>query len=222
MPKNKDLKRLTRARMDKTGESYTAARAQLLAGEASPRKSHAELAGMSDDAVEAKTGKDWQAWVEALDAAGAAEMSHRDIAKHVGASYDVSGWWAQAVTVGYERIRGLRDVGQRRGAGGDRSYDANKSRTFPVPVDRLYRAFRDVRVRRKWLPDGFAEVTTARPNESIRARSSDGTRVELHFTDKGSKSSVSIQHRKLPSHKDAERLKKHWHERLDALGELLR
>ena len=29
MPKDKDLKRLIRGRMEKTGESYTAARAQL-------------------------------------------------------------------------------------------------------------------------------------------------------------------------------------------------
>ena len=30
MPRNKDLKRLVRARMSKTGESYTAARSQIL------------------------------------------------------------------------------------------------------------------------------------------------------------------------------------------------
>jgi len=32
MPKDKDFKRLVRARMDKTGESYTAARARLRPG----------------------------------------------------------------------------------------------------------------------------------------------------------------------------------------------
>ena len=31
MPRNKDLKRLVRARMQKTGEAYTAARAQIVA-----------------------------------------------------------------------------------------------------------------------------------------------------------------------------------------------
>ena len=30
MPRNKDLKRLVRARMKKTGEAYTSARAQIL------------------------------------------------------------------------------------------------------------------------------------------------------------------------------------------------
>jgi hypothetical protein len=34
MPKQKDLKRLARTRMEKTGESYTAARSQLLAKKA--------------------------------------------------------------------------------------------------------------------------------------------------------------------------------------------
>ena len=32
MPRNKDLKRLVRARMSKTGESYTAARTKVIAG----------------------------------------------------------------------------------------------------------------------------------------------------------------------------------------------
>ena len=53
------------------------------------------------------------------------------------------GWWAQAVTVCYERIKGLRAVGQRR----DGSFEANKSRTFSVPLVRLYRAFHDARTR---------------------------------------------------------------------------
>ena len=48
--------------------------------------------------------------------------------------YKVPGWWAQTVTVGYERIKGLRAVGQRR----DGTFEANKSRTFAVPLARLY------------------------------------------------------------------------------------
>src|SRR3954467_11720027 len=37
MPKQKDLKRLVRARMQKTGEAYTAARAQVLRKPRTPR-----------------------------------------------------------------------------------------------------------------------------------------------------------------------------------------
>jgi len=81
MPSNKDLKRLVRARMRKTGEAYTAARAQIVkkprhrspngapaarsAGAASGE--FASLAGMSDAAVKEHTGCTWDRWVRALD-----------------------------------------------------------------------------------------------------------------------------------------------------------
>jgi len=55
MPTNKDLKRRVRERMQKTGEAYTAARAQILARKVGASAPHAELAGMSDAAVAAKT-----------------------------------------------------------------------------------------------------------------------------------------------------------------------
>ena len=51
------------------------------------------------------------------------------------------------VTVGYERIRGLREKGQRRGGG----YDVNKSKTVHVPIHKLYLAFSTKRTRSRWL-----------------------------------------------------------------------
>lgn len=237
MPKDKDLKRLTRTRMQKTGESYTTARAQLLAkkeraaaaqaasaphpGTAPP--DYAALAGMSDETVAAKTGCSWQRWVEALDYKGAASMSHKEIAEYVRETFGISGWWAQTVTVGYERIKGLREIGQRRGGG----YEANKSRTFPVPLARLYRACRDKRLRERWLPGVELTVRKATPERSMRITWPDETSVELWFVPKGdaespvSKSQIQVQHRKLASRQEAEERKAYWGERLAALGELL-
>src|SRR5438093_3737369 len=110
MPKQKDLKRIVRSRMQKTGESYTAARFQLLKKK---EPDHAELAGMSEAAITRATGRTWSAWVKTLDAVHATEKPHRDIARYVS-SLGLPDWWSQTVTVGYERIRGLRDKGQRR------------------------------------------------------------------------------------------------------------
>ena len=56
MPKQKDLKRLIRARMEKTGESYTAARSRILKQTTPPSAEFARLAGMTDDAVRAVGG----------------------------------------------------------------------------------------------------------------------------------------------------------------------
>jgi hypothetical protein len=126
MPANKDFKRLVRGRMQKTGESYTTARAHLLkqkpAAPAAARPStarpaavdYARLAGRSDAIIKEKTGCTWERWVKALDYAQAYTWTHREIAQHVHEKYKVPGWWAQSVTVGYERIKGMRAVGQRR------------------------------------------------------------------------------------------------------------
>ncbi len=254
MTQDKDLKRLVRARMAKTGESYTAARAVVLARgtrgsrsgdddgastpvgtgtaagaprrgpgtprrDAAPRAEWAALAGMRDDAVREKTGRDWSGWVAALDRDRAWELSHRDIARRLVDAHGLGAWWSQTVTVGYERIRGLRAVGQRP----DGSYDANKSRTFPVGVSELYRACRDVRHRRKWLPTGVTRVRTATVDTSIRFDGEDGTRVRFFLVSKGAgKSTLSVQHARLGGPADVERAKRFWGERLDALGALLR
>lgn len=226
MPTNKDLKRLVRGRMTKTGESYTAARAQIVKGRTSspkppapvPVKDYAAVAGMSDAAVKAATGCTWKAWVDALDYANAHTWPHREIAEYVRKKFKVQDWWTQTVTVGYERIRGLREIGQRRGG----SYEATKSRTFAVPVARLYAAFTEARPRARWLPGIALTVRKATPNRSVRITWADDTSVEVWLTAKGAaKSHAQVAHRKLPSRESADRAKVFWNERLDALEAFL-
>jgi hypothetical protein len=220
MPQNKDLKHLVRTRMKKTGEAYTTARAQIMkkSGKRSRTTAmpatYAKLAGMSNDSVKAKTGCSWEKWVKALDHHGAAGMSHRDIAKLVAGKYKVDGWWAQAVTVGYERIRGLRERGQRRDGG----FEVNVSRTFPVPVGILFDAWKSSATRKRFLDGAEVKVRSARSPRSMRLEMEDGGIVALWFTDKGStKSSVAVQHLQLPDRAAAEQSKRLWAERLDAL-----
>src|SRR5688572_27426348 len=135
MPAQKDLKRIVRSRMEKTGESYTTARRHvvkknLTVAPTPPPIDYAALAGMSDATIQKKTGHTWAEWVEILDAFGGKDKPHGDVAEHVF-SLGVPGWWAQSVTVGYERIRGLRARGQRRSG----SWEASKSKTLSVPVE---------------------------------------------------------------------------------------
>lgn len=219
MPKQKDLKRRVRERMQKTGESYTTARAQLVRKKRPPLPADlAAVAGMSDAAVQSKTGKTWAEWVRALDDAEAAAWTHRDIARYVREHFDVSAWWAQSVTVAYERIRGLREKGQRRGG----RFDVNKSKTFPVPLDELYRAF-GARVRRRWLGEIDLRVRKATVGKSMRITWSDGTPLDVYFWEKGpSKSQVQLQHRGRESREDADRMRAFWTEKLGALDKTLR
>ena len=228
MPIQKDLKRRVRERVRKTGESYTAARARLLQRKlekkpapgprpapAAPSADLAQLAGMSDAAVRAKTGRDWAGWVAELDRAGAAALPHREIAQLLHAQHGVPGWWSQTVTVGYERIRGLREKGQRRGGG----YEVSKSKTYPVAVGEVWLAFCRCK---PWLGDAGVRMSKATRHKSMRWKWPDGTPIEVYFWPKGpAKCQVQLQHRKLPSRAEAERLRTFWAERLARVGELL-
>jgi len=145
-------------------------------------------------------------------------MTHREIAELVQKKYGVGDWWTQTVTVGYERIKGLRARGQRR----DGSYEATKSRTFDVPIATLYEAFADKSVRDRWLNGTEVKVRRATAPKSIRFGLADGAIVAVGFIPKGkSKSSVAVTQAKLPDRESAERLKKYWTERLESLGEVL-
>ena len=231
MPTDKDFKRLVRTRMRKTGEAYTAARAHLLKQRLQrpaaaappvaapvPEPSYEQLAGVKDATIKARTGCTWERWVWVLDHAGAYDWSHRAIAEHVRLHYKTPMWWTQAVTVGYERIKGLRAVGQRR----DGEYEAGKSKTLPAPTARVYRAFRDARTRRRWLGDVGLVVRTAIPNKSMRITWDDGSNVEWYFVSKGqAKCQVAVLHGKLRDRESADRMKAWWGERLGELDRLL-
>ncbi len=217
MPKNKDLKRRVRERMEKTGESYAAARAQLIDRKAKlEQERYAELAEMSESSVVRATGRDWSWWVDTLDAAGATELAHREVALWVHEEHGVSPWWSQQVVVGYERIRGLRTVGQRRDGG----FDANKSRTFPVAVEVLFEAFVDEGTRSRWLGDLPWSERASQENRSLRLDVEEGRIAALWFTDKGAgKSSVQVQEGGHPTKVSAEAAKSRWQERFDALAQ---
>ena len=221
MPRQKDLKRNVRARMQKTGESYTAARAQIVRKlpaqetDGAGPEPYAELAGMTDESIAAKTGRTWPEWVRELDGRNAGGLAHREIAALVHEQYGVDGWWSQSVTVGYERIKGLRAVGQRRTG----EFEAGKSRTFDVPVQTLFDAWDDEPTRGRWLRDEGVVVRTATAPRTMRLGWPDGTIVALWFLDKGpGKSSVALQHQKLPDKAASEQAKQEWSARLDALA----
>ena len=225
MPLDKDFKRLVRGRMQKTGESYTAARA-VLRKKPAPRApasrpappDYATLAGMTDSAVSAKTGRSWGEWVDALDGVGAQQWPHRRIAECVHQQFQIGDWWGQTVAVGYERIKGLREIGQRRSG----AFEASRSKTLPVPVARLYRAFTDARLRNRWLPGVKLTIRKATPDKSVRITWDDDTSVEVWLTSKGdARSAVAVSHRKLTNREESARRKAYWGERLEALAGLL-
>lgn len=218
MTQQKDFKRVVRARMQKTGESYTTARLHLVKKQEAPVADYAALAGLSDESVKKATGRAWEKWVALLDKADAKEMSHPALTKHIRATYDTPAWWTQMVAVGYERIRGLRAQGQQRS--GD--WSVSKSKTVSVPLAKLYAAF-NARGRAKWMDGVKLTVRGATPHKSMRLRWEDGSPIDVGFMAKGdAKSQVALEHRKLASKAEADRMRAFWTERLNALAAMLK
>jgi Domain of unknown function (DUF4287) len=210
MTTQQSFKRRIRARMAKTGESYTAARAQLLPDpepEYEPR--------IADEKVEAATGRVWRDWFDLLDEWGAVDREHREIAAWLGDEHGVPGWWAQGVTVEYEKARALRPIGGDR----DGTYNVSASKTIGVPVERLFEAWSDPDQRARWLGDFELRERTSTPPRGARYDWEDGsTRLIVLCEAKGeAKSTVALSHERLPDADEAARLKVFWRERLAAL-----
>lgn len=213
MTKQNSFKRLVRGRMEKTGQSYTAARTTLLAGEEAQAGGPALT--MSDDAIRRRTERGWEQWFDLLDGAGAIEWPHREIARWLRDELGLAGWDAQSVTVSYERARGLRAVGQR-----PQGFSVTVQKTVAAPVVKLFDAFVDESRRARWLPDGELRERTATRPRSARFDWADGeTRVIVGFEDKGAaKSTVALEHERLPDGEQADRMNAFWHRRLTALA----
>jgi hypothetical protein len=174
---------------------------------------------MSDEAIANGTGRGWDAWVTVLDAWGAAGQGHTAIARHVHEAHGIDGWWAQAVTVGYERIRGLRAVNERPDG-----YAMNASRTVAAPVGELFALFVDDAKRDEWLGEGVLRVRTASEPRSARFDVLDegGGILAAWFTDKGERSTVQLQLDRIPDEAALAERKALWKTRLDALTKHVR
>ena len=168
---------------------------------------------VSDAAVQAKTGCTWDRWITTLDRAGAAEMSHREIAQLVRDRYHVGDWWCQMVTVGYERARGLRAVNETA-----KGFAAGTTRTIAASSAKAFRAWTDARARGAWLPKQRFTIRTAIPPRSLRITWPDGADLEVYITAKGAnKCVVAVTHGRLKSAPAVRGAKAFWAARRDAL-----
>ena len=95
-------------------------------------------------AITKATNRPWDDWVAALDAAGAREMNHGDIAKQalklMPEPVEQKGWWAQGVAIAYEQHAGLRVPGETSTG----SFQTSTSKTFPGDKDAALKAWLDL------------------------------------------------------------------------------
>jgi uncharacterized protein YndB with AHSA1/START domain len=173
---------------------------------------------ISDEAVREKTGKDWGEWFAILDTAGAQSMTHKQIVAFLEKEHTIGPWWQQMVTVTYEQARGLRQKHEMPSG-----YQISCSRTLAVPVERVYSTWIDEAQRASWLCDPGFVIRKASPNKSLRISWIDGqTSLDVSFYPKEpAKTQITVQHNKLVTADDAERMKAYWASALEKLSDLL-
>jgi hypothetical protein len=215
MTEDKARKRSIRKRMAKTGESYTAARRHVVKPKEKPSPRASTDLGKSDEAIKRGSGRTWDEWFAILDSWGAKERTHTEIARYLIEEYDVPGWWAQTVTVGYERGRGMRRPHERASG-----FYVTVSKTLPIGLKRLFEEFADARKRNRWLEPGTLRTRTSQPGKSVRFDFQDGeSRVHAYFESKGrSKATIHIEHERLSDEGAVEEMRAFWKERLAELA----
>jgi hypothetical protein len=218
MTEQKSFKRLVRRRMEKTGESYTAARAQLLAGdEAAAVDPDVLQFPCSEERLRQQTGRGWEEWFDLLDTWDAESLGHTEIARRVGEQPGVPGWYAQAVAMSFERVRGLRAIGQRTGSDG---FVAGVSKTIAASAQDVFAAFADPSMRAGWLGDlVLSERTVSKPRTTARYDVGDGpTRLFVTVEDKGpAKSTIVVEQWRLADAAEREDRKDYWRRKLATL-----
>ncbi|ANE04034.1 hypothetical protein [Corynebacterium crudilactis] len=173
--------------------------------------------GMSPESILNGTGTSWDQWLKILDDTKATAWNHAQIAKYLLDNFEVSGWWAQGIAIGYEYERGMREPGMTSDG-----FAANASKTLNLPVEKVWKFFGDDELRAQWLePDLLLKTSATEPKTFNAKWLADDSRISVNFTAKGeNKSSFGIQHRRLPEQGQIAVMKAFWKDRISTLVEL--
>lgn len=220
MTAHESFKRRVRARMAKTGERYAAARAVLLAQAASRTSARTWVSDPehSEEIILRNTARTWDEWCDVIEAWPGHTAGHTAIAKYLMANHGVNGWWAQGITVGWERITGRRLPYQMA----DGTFTAGRSRTVPHPPDALRELLLDDASRAD-LFGGLATQLRSKPSaKAIRIQIGPGIALFTLTAASDHRTKLAVTHEKLPTADAADEWRFFWEEWLDALIELER
>jgi hypothetical protein len=172
---------------------------------------------VSETSVIAATGRGWPAWFSALDRAGARELDHRGIARLLASHHGLTSWWSQAISVEYERARGLRTRHQRAGG-----FAVAITKTVAVALPELYLAAADATHRKRWFPRGTFTPSSQTQNKYLRGSWKKHSRLAVGFYAKGvGKSQIAVQVARLARPADVEPERAAWKTALAKLRRIL-
>ncbi len=166
---------------------------------------------LTDEAVEKTTGKGWNEWFTILGQKTDGSFSHKDIAKLLMDQYQVDGWWAQSITVEYERHLGKRQVGQVK----DGTFQTAVSKTLPGDLDQVFslwlNAARDVKEFNSILLAGKPAISKSEKWRYWRVDLADGSKVTITVGKKSEEKSIlTFSTEKLKDQDEIEQWKEFW------------
>ena len=183
---------------------------------------------MSDATSLKKTGHALDHWFAVLDRFGAVEKGHTAAARHLSGEHKIDGWYAQGLTVAYERARGVRGMNQRC----DGAFEVSVSKVIAAKPSQIVKALKDGRA---WT-DGVDPLLLKALAAAIKDKKSKGfisradgqtrfrykwneTTVQFNMYPKGAKTSFVVQHMNLAGAESVEAFRAKWKAAFGAIAE---
>ena len=212
--------------MARTGERYSAARRVLV--DQAPGSHHDGRQGTaaagtrtwaaapetSDAAVRGATGHGWNEWCDRIDDWPGHVDGHGAVAEWLATTQHVDSWWAQSVTVGWERITGRRLPHQRP----DGTFSASKSKTMAIDGAALRALLLDDEGRADLFGGESIELRSRPTSNNVRLGMPLGTaEIVIDERDDG-RVRITVAHERLEEYDDVARWKDFWAGWLDDLA----
>ena len=171
-----------------------------------------ERGRVSDEAVMKATGKDWGSWFALLNKARAKNMGHTEIAHFLSTKYIKNGWWAQMVTVEYERLLGKRKVNENSDG-----FLVAVHKTVSMPIEKLEKLWQKMLMSPIVQKRKLMDLQSKTKRNMIRYKADVGG-VVVSFDERGrDKSRIMVESIKLPSKSAVEQNRVFWKKVLSTL-----
>lgn len=173
-----------------------------------------------DDATLSKsTGKTWKQWMDAFKKMKARDLPHKEIASRLVEDYEVSGWWAQSLTVRFEQEAGKRIPGERS----DGTFYVTVSATADGDVDSVFekwiKKFADYSSINKIKVVGAPATSVTAKWRYWKLKLADKSRLNINFSQKADdKILVQVNHENLQSTEEITKWRAYWKKELSSFG----
>jgi uncharacterized protein YndB with AHSA1/START domain len=182
----------------------------------------------------------WKEWRKILSNVVSDDWSHKNIVSLLRKEYGISHWWAQTITIDYEKATGKRVTGQTYSAG----FQIGVQTTVPLSKKKTWELLVSPEGIRTWLGDvkGFdfsegtkyqtengtvGEIRVLRPFHHVRLswkpeNWAESSTLQIAVVSKTEgKTALRIHHEKLTNEKVRNQMRAHWQNVLNKLKEKL-